>query len=289
MKLAPVFIKYLVVNKELHLPGLGVFYAESAYDPNEDNSKKGPSLVNINFEQKKVLDIDESLINFVSAETGKMKILAKSDISSELDGAISFLNTGKPYYISGLGTLTKKMDGSFEFHKEKYHHAEKETKKPTPITEKNLVPQTYIDGTRKPKKYQPAIIILSLCILAVAATVWFYIKNSEHTNQEIEEVTNVASTPAQHAEQLKDTIKTPAPAMRETASTFYKYILEIATQPRASKRYNQLKKINWPVEIATTDSVQYKLFILLPKAGADTTKIKDSLSVLSGKKVWIDQ
>src|SRR5690606_34620240 len=169
---------------------------------------------------------------------------AESDLLSELDGAINFLNTGKPYFIAGIGTLTKKMNGSFEFHKEKFHPTEREKKKPAPITEKNSVPQTYIDETRKPRKTKPAAIITILCLLAIGATVWFYLKNAEK-NTGIEEVTPQTET----AMAASDTVASPAPAIAVPAS--YKYVLEIARQPRATKRFSQLKTLRWPVEIET--------------------------------------
>ncbi|GAB3422634.1 hypothetical protein [Niabella aquatica] len=289
MKLAPVLARYLAANKILCLPGLGTFHAESAYDPDADYSKKGAALLNITFEQSKITALDEALIDFVSAETGKMKVLSKSDLLSEIDAVINFLNTGKPYFLSGIGTLTKRVDGSFEFHKEKYHHTEKEKKKQVPITEKNSVPQTYIDETRKPRKTRPAVIILTLCILAIAATVWFYAKNVETNANAVEEITTTPVPPEAHAG--KDTMAAK-PATAATAATLpgmYKFVLETATQARAFKRYHQLKKINWPVEMQTADSVTYKLFIPLPVAHLDTTRVKDSLSALSGRRVWIER
>jgi len=289
MKLAPVLAQYLATNKVLSLPGLGTFHADSTYNPEVDYSKKGTSLLNISFEPTKVTQLDEELIAFVSQETGKMKVLAQSDLLSEIEGVTNFLNTGKPYFLAGIGTLTKKMDGSFEFHKEKFLHTEKEKKKPVPITEKNSVPQSYIDETRKPRKTKPAAIIGTVCLVAVAAVIWFYNQNKEKSNRDIEDVTT-ADNSVSRSDNDSATPVTPKPAAPASpASDSYKYVLEIATQPRASKRFNQLKTIKWPVEMETADSVSYKLFIKLPVANADTTRIKDSLSALSGRKVWIER
>lgn len=288
MKLAPVLARYLTTNKVLTLPGLGTFHANSAYDPNVDYSKKGTSLLDVSFEPAKTSEFDEELINYVASETGKMKILAKSDLMSEIDGAIHFLNTGKPYYISGIGTITKKINGNFEFSKEKHQTIEKEKKKRVPITERNSVPQAYIDENRKAKKTKPAIIILTLCLLAIAAVVWFYVKNTENDNGIVEEEV-AANTEKQEPEINKDTTVLKQTTTDPSLSNAYKFVLEVAQQPRASKRYNQLKKINWPIEIESNDSVNYKLFIPVPIANADTLRIKDSLSRLSGKKVWIER
>lgn len=292
MKLAPVLSKYLAANKSLSLPGLGIFRADSTYDPNIDYSKKGAPLLDISFEQAKITELDDELIDFVSKETGKMRVLAQSDLMSEIDGAIHFLNTGKPYFLPGIGTLTKKTNGSFEFHKEKYQGVEKEKRKPAPA-EKIVVPQAYIDDNQKPKKTRPAMIIFTLCILAIAATVWFYVKNSERSGQDIEEVSNESladSTQAAFNDSIASS-NTVTPTAVVAPPDNYKYILEIAKEPRASKRYKQLKAIQWPVEMetSTSDSLSFKLFISLPAANTDTARIKDSLSALSGRKVWIER
>ena len=67
----------------------------------------------------------------------------------------------------------------------------------------------------------------------------------------------------------------------------YKYVLEVAKKKRAVKRYNQLKDIRWKVELETQDSIQYKLFMLLP-ALSDTSRTIDSLTVMTGRKVYIE-
>ncbi|MCH5597001.1 hypothetical protein [Niabella ginsengisoli] len=288
VKLAPILTQYLTANKTLSLPGLGTFHADSAYDPEVDYSKKGTSLLSIRFEQEKISEVDDDLVEYVSTQTGKMKVLAKSDLMSELDAVINFLNTGKPYFISGIGTVTKKSDGTLEFHKEKYQQTER--RKAAPITEKNFIPQAYIDETRKPRRTRPAAIITILCLLAIAATVWFYVKNSDDNAGAIEESTahnDGAVTDSAQSPRPSSTSLNPQSAADKPAS--YKYILEITREPRASKRFSQLKNINWPVEIETADSVNYALFIKLPAANADTTKVKDSLSVLSGRRVWIER
>lgn len=289
MKLAPVLASFLAQNKKLNLKGLGTFSADTLYDPEDGHNKKGSQLLSIQFEQHKVSGFDDDLIDFVAKETGKMRVLAESDLSSQLEGVTDFLNTGKPYFINGIGSLTRKSDGSIEFHQEKFQHTEK--KKPEPLTEKNSIPSAYESGNGKRNKTRSALVILALCALAVVAAIWFYVKNSEKEQQSLEDVT--AETPKDITADTRkidtpfDTSKSEPKAVASVSSDYYKYILEITQQPRASKRYGQLKKINWPVEMETADSVNYTLFLKLPAANADTTRIKDSLSALSGKKVWI--
>ncbi|WP_460767340.1 hypothetical protein [Niabella terrae] len=286
MKLAPVLAQYLAIHKTLNLPGIGTFSAENAYDPEIDYGKKGATLLSVNFEQNKVSELDDELISFVAKETGKMKVLSESDIRSQTDGMIDFLNTGKPYFLQGIGTLTRKPDGTYEFHKEKYHHVEK--KRESAITEKNSIPQSYIDNSRRPRNNKPAALIMTLVLLAIVAIIWFYVKNSQTDQQKLEDITESAlasDTSATAATSPSTT--TPKATTPGVPANQYKYILEIMQEPRASKRFNQLKTINWPVQLETRDSVNFTLYMLLPKAGADTTHVKDSLTALSGKTVWI--
>ncbi len=285
MKLSPALAKYLAANKRLSLPRIGTFTSEGNYAP-EFDGKRITVLANVSFKNEKITGFDEDLVEFIAKETGKMKILAESDLTSQLDDVLQYLNTGKPYFFTNIGTLARKQNGDFEFFAEKYTPAsEKKKEKDIPITEKNHIPQSYIDNTRTGRRnLKPALIIIILAIIAIAATVWFYI-NSQDTNlTEVEDTEEAVPVQALAADSL---------AAQDTASTAavlpntYSYVLEIAKEPRASRRFNQLKSINWPVELEVLDSVNKRIVMKLPRAGADTARIKDSLSVLSGRTVFI--
>lgn len=286
VKLAPVLSKYLAENRVLRLPGVGSFYYDDAFDSEADN-KKTILAANIRYEYQKLDSFDKDLIDFVSKETGKMRVLATSDLQSQLDDITQYLNTGKVYFIPGIGSLITKPDGSgFDFEPEKINTIDKRKDQISP--EKNIVPPSYIDEnpiSRKSNK--PAIIILLLTAIAIAATAWFYLKNtSKKETEEVAISSEPATTPipdTTKTDTTKNAINTAAPG------DTYKYILETAQNPRAIKRFTQLKTLNWPVELETQDSVTYRIVMKLPASGADTTRIKDSLSVLSGKKVILGQ
>lgn len=290
MKLSPVLLDYLAANKKLSLPGIGTFYLEGSYDPDFDG-KKPNTAHNISFRQEKVEKFDESVISFVAKETGKMTVLAESDLISQLDDVMHYLNTGKPYFFAGFGTLTRKQTGVFNFHPEKFTSLlEKKKEKEIPITEKNIVPQSYIDTSSTGRKsMKPALITIGLLLIAIAATVWFYLKNQETETQHVEEVTESAElAPGSTVVQTDSASTTTAPNTQQPSPPgTYTYVLETTKEPRASKRFNQLKSINWPVELEVVDSMNKRIVMKLPAAGADTSRIKDSLRVLSGKPVFI--
>ena len=84
----------------------------------------------------------------------------------------------------------------------------------------------------------------------------------------------------------KQEILQPAPV---TKNDGFKYILETANSKRAFTRYSALKEYGWKVQMETSDSVRYKLFLLLPTPATDTSHVIDSLTALNGRKVYIEQ
>lgn len=285
VKLAPILSKYLAENKQLNLPGIGSFFYETDSTLVDDGTNK--ESVNIRYKNEKINIFDDDLIDYVSKETGKMKVLATSDLESQLEDVVQYLNTGKVYLLSGIGSLITKPDGTgliFEAIKS----GVSEKKKVQESIEKKIVPQAFIEEKISgKKKNHSALIIMFLALIAIGATIWFYVKNSEinPTEEDTQTESTVQKPASDKVKNDSATVNKPAP----NPSNTYTYVIETAINPRASKRFNQLKSLNWPVALETKDSVIYKIVMKLPVAGADTTRIKDSLFVLSGKRVIIEQ
>jgi hypothetical protein len=285
VKLAPILLKYLAIHKQLDLPGLGTFLSDQNDDPNVDFTKRDDILTNLRFEERKITTIDDSLVEFISKETGKMKVLAISDIQSQLDDMLYYLHTGKQFNLQGFGLLSPHPDGSISFSREKQFPDDKKKETTTTYLQPQHLPNQFAkEKNARNQRGKPTIIILTLALIAIAATTWYYVQsNSSREGDEVPSET-VKAEPA------PDTSKPEAPAtpvVTKTPSDHYTYLLEIAAKPRAIKRYTQLKTLNWPVELVTKDSITFRLIMRLPVAGADTTRIKDSLTILSGRKVVI--
>lgn len=289
MKLSPQLSKYLNYNKSLSLPGLGVFtVAGNAAAPTDDSSTNMPYSI-VNFEEKKVTGFDNNLVEFIAKETGRMKTLTASDLESQLQDVVLILNSGKPYFFPGIGTITKRpLQGSYDFVPDTAPPL-KEKRKEVTSNEKYKIPQAYIDNTKtRSKNKKSGIAILVVTLLAIAATLWFYLNSNSSADQETVHTADTAVNASSHI--ADSVISRPNTTVHTSAqNNFYKYILEIAAKPRAERRFAQLKKIQWPVELETIDSTTFKIVMKLPAANADTTKIKDSLSVLSGRKVFIEK
>jgi hypothetical protein len=295
VKLFPVLSKFLAANHHLSLPGIGTFYSESEH-PDDLDGKRVVILNNVTFSQEKIDAFDEELIEFVSKETGKMKVLALSDLSSQLDDVRQFMNTGKPYFFTGIGTLAKKPDGNFEFFAGKYtHHTDRKKENEISGTGTDFAPHIYIDEPETERRKSTSVLIIIFIILilgAIGAAAWYYLKNKEAVKNQTEDITtNTENLSPSILEKDSNTAVLPDTIANTNTppniSDTYTYILETVTEPRATKRFNQLKNINWSVELEVIDSVNKRIVMKLPRADADTTRIIDSLSALSGRKVFI--
>ena len=61
----------------------------------------------IKFTQQPVAAADDTFIDFIRTETGKIRPLAISDLESYLADGKILLNIGKPFQLEGIGSLIK--------------------------------------------------------------------------------------------------------------------------------------------------------------------------------------
>jgi hypothetical protein len=94
--------------------------------------------------------------------------------------------------------------------------------------------------------------------------------------------TSVASNIKKDSNRINQNTVVTAPAGT------YKFVLETSDKERALARYNTLKTYQWNVQLETKDSISYKIFMLLPATTLDTTRLLDSLSMLTGRRVFIE-
>lgn len=302
VKLATLLTQYLYVHHRLDLPGIGSFILDPAIASQLATARPNQLLTDgIQFEYNPSLQESPELIAYISAQTGKMKALASSDLESHIQLAHQFLNIGKPFHFEGIGTLTRLKPGEFEFIADalqapdrKRDNQSRESSKnlskeeQSPRYESFLTEKKTSEGWRKP-------VIALLILIGLGLAVWggYAISKKSRSSKEITtETPSSENTPLPAADtsqrQLPDSLP-PAPATTPATNGMYKYVLEVANQKRALKRYNQLRTNLWDVKLETTDSVSYKLFVLLPSTGADTTRIADSLTVFLGRRVYIEK
>ena len=298
MKITSLLTQYLYSHQRLDLPGIGSFILDSTALPTGNQKSPVPLTNHIRFEYRTDLPSPTALIQFISEETGKMKALASSDLDSFVELAQQFLNIGKPFTMDGIGTLVKLKPGEFEFTPapppvadRRRESAPRDAARATVREETTERYESFLSEA-KPKEgwRKPVLAIVILAGLGLA--IWGGYEISQKQSSPEPENTDAAiqapaesSTPVSGSQQVSDTsnVQPPAAPVNE-----YTYVLEVASQQRALKRYNQLRTNLWDVKLSTSDSVNYKLYMNLPINYGDTSHIKDSLRIMLGRPVYIE-
>ena len=300
MRLAALLAQYLYQHKRLDLPGLGTFImVPTPYEEGESarHARSAPA-EQIRFEPDPSAKESSELIAFISAQTGKIKALASADLDSHLEIIQQFLNIGKPFSFEGIGNLVKIRPGEYEFHpgqlipELKKEQVIKETtvseEAPEDYNYKNIFyPKQVKAGWKKP-------LAVFLLVAGLALAIWggYAVYKRTMANKEKNESNDTA--PSREVSGLDTTVNLPKDSPAATVNKTvvpagnYKFILETSNPERAQSRFNKLKTYQWNVQLETIDSNNWKIFMLLPVAAMDTTRIKDSLSMLTGKKVYIE-
>jgi hypothetical protein len=300
VKIAPLLAHYLYTNKRLDLPGIGTFLLSNSVSVEPENSKQSKSteLEGVSFESNtSIKEPSEELIQYISTNSGRIKPLAAADLDSYLWLALQFINIGKPYLIDGIGSLTKINSGGFDFvpgqvltEKLKDIVAKEAESMASRAADDNYKNIFY---PQKPKANWRKPVAILLVLAGVALAIWGGYTVYKKTSDKKDSADNI------DINKKKENIPQPDTAIiqkdsvidmvQKTPEGKNKFILEVSDRSRAIQRFNKLKSYLWDVQIETKDSVSYKVFIVLPVAGADTTRVKDSLSMLNGKRVYIEK
>ena len=283
MKLAAILANYLHERKKLNLAGIGSFTFDSSLRNDNDS---------IRFQSNRSVSVDEDVVQYISENTGKMKSLAAADLESYLELAKQFLNIGKPFHIEGIGTLVKTKSGDFEFTGD---HVMSEKVKDTGMKElsatsisdhsmttyESLKPQT--DAAPPYRRIFLATLILLTAAIIIYLGYRISRSNSTAENKEIESGEQQPTNPpvsssaavATIADSSKD-IQTTDPSGKQD----FRFVIETATRNRALYRYRMLRDdAGLNLQMSTSDSIHYKLFVVIKASPADTARIADSLTI----------
>ncbi len=296
LKLAPLLARFLYTHKKLDLPGIGSFTLDSSASEEADTGKYPSSFSEgIRFESNSSTAESPELVSFISSSTGKMKALAAADLNSHLELAQQFLNIGKPFLFEGIGTLTKLQAGEFSFTageimpgKLKEIAAKESSAQST--SEESYEDYTNLSKTKSGSQSWNKPLIAFLVLAGIGIAIWggyTLYKNNQKDSADVktetvkEDETIPVTQPVEESSNPVDsstiiTVPQP-PAITAAPPGNYKFIVEVARQQRAVERLNKLKGFGLDVKMETADSVNYKLFFLLPASPADTARIRDSL------------
>jgi len=298
VKIPPLLAQYLYCHQRLDLPGLGTFLLDNTAISALENSKQRSAILEgVSFKSNPSLKESPDLIGFIAQKTGKMKALAASDLDSHLRTAEQFLNIGKPFALEGIGIISKGKQGDIEFtpitvstEKVKEYNA-RETESSSQKESSSDGYESFLSPSKTNFEWKKPVVAL-LLVCGIGLTIWGGYEISKKANKNkstniTESALAAVAAPITDTNSVQKNDSVHSNKNLLTIDNNYKYVLEVAKSKRAFKRYNQLKEIQWKVQLETTDSVQYKLFMLLP-AISDTSRTIDSLTVMTGRKVYIE-
>ena len=284
----------------MSLPGLGTFTLDKSVILPDEHDRTLHSMPNaVQFQNANIAAADKELISFICEQTGKIRPLAISDLDSYLNLGTEMLNIGKPFYLEGIGTITRNKSTGFDFAPGEYAvirehgHAEAGRKKQPAAEVKSESPSRPAGGGQG---LRIAGILCALVIVGFGG--WWIAKNYNKEPAEQNQAVQEAVAPAADTATTKSNIDslqalntvTKKASGEDTGAATYKFII-LATENkyRALKRYNQLLGFDLKIHLYQKDSTLFKLYFQFPALTKDTIHIKDSLRREYAHEVQIEQ
>ncbi len=301
MKFSPLLKQFLYQHKRLELPRIGTFQLNELPHPYPENHKQnGEAAFEVVFKFDPLTVEDPELVSFISASTGKMKALASSDLNSFIEVSIQFLNIGKNFKLEGIGSLIKTQQNEYAFTPEKLFAGKmldstsKEMRHPN--SEKNdfsNFDSIHIENRTTPFAIRKLIIVIfSIAGLAIIGWGIYYLNKKPIKNIPEKEAQNISAIVPVFEDSSTILTKQTNSLKTDTLVSViqsYNFILEISERQRAFARYDQLRSYKWNILMTTKDSILFKLFVRIPAMPVDTSRIKDSLNLLTGRKISIEK
>jgi hypothetical protein len=306
LKIPLLLVEYLYKNRKMALPGLGIFTLDKSVVLPEENDRDQLAMPNaVQFQNANIAAADKELISYIVENTGKIKPLAISDLDSYLNLGTEMLNIGKPFYLEGIGTITKNKYGKFDFTPGEYTLIKENTANPD-HSKKKLYP------TDKKKQGTPpsiqnrnmmklVIVIAALVIVGMGG--WLMYKRNKPTGsetntdssvlqQQIPSATDSLAIATAKKDSAKNALKDslhPSTANGQVPINYKFVILVTENKPHALKRYKQLLGFDLKAHLYQKDSAFFKVYFQFPALAKDTIQIKDSLRKQYAHNVTIEQ
>jgi hypothetical protein len=305
LKIPQLLVQYLYKNRKMPLPGLGIFTLDKSVILPEENDRTLLSMPNaVQFQNANIAAADKELITFICENTGKIRPLAISDLDSYLSLGTEMLNIGKPFYLEGIGTITKNKAGKFDFSPGEYSLIKENTSAADQEKKKAYAREKKQQAAASPGQNRNGLKIVAFisALIIVAVGGWMmYKKNSPSQSENAVDTSAAVQQPivsahdsVKHDSLHTDSVKIPPPETLHPVAnvkegTSYKFIILVTNdKPRALKRYNQLLGYDLKAHFYHADST-YKVFFQFPALARDTIHIKDSLRKEYAHDVFIEK
>lgn len=305
MKIPLLLVQFLYKNGRLALPGIGIFTLDKSIVLPEENDHALLPLPNgIQFQNANVIAADKELISYICENTGKIKPLATSDLESYLTLGMEMLNIGKPFYLEGIGTITRNKAGKFDFSPGEYSVIKENqpaggsdhARKRRPETEQSA---SVIQSPQNRNLWKGIAIVAALVIVGWGGYL-MYKKTAPTTSENNMEAsppqeTTAVATDTSTTHQQKDSGKMAGPDSAHHSagindSPVYKFIiLSTYNKGYALRRYRQLISFDLKAHLFVKDSNFYKIYFQFPALARDTIRIKDSIKRTYAHDVRIEE
>jgi hypothetical protein len=305
MKMEQLIVQYLYSNKKVTLQEIGTFSISSDINIPVDSEKDTIMPENyIEFKYDSKAGVDEGLIDYIVANSRKIKPLATSDLESFISLNKQFLNIGKPLVMEGLGTLHKTQMGDYAFAQAGTSHVMIQDA-PKIVTEKIIEKVSFATPPKEKSSNVNKIAIvgvLSFIILGALGLLAYYFINKNTATATNTEDNSEVSTPAKDtsavnktnatdttaATKIKESLAVTTPVNTSDTNSFYIVIKEFTDLALAQKRYTVLTNYGNKLVLTTKDSVTYKLRMPFQKPLSDTLRVKDSIGIFFQAKTYVE-
>jgi len=308
VKIEQLIVQHLYNNKYVSLQGIGIFKLRPDVSfPVESDKDFTIAADAFSFEHNLKAGIDDSLVEFIVQQTGKIKPLAFSDLESYAILAKQFLNLGKPLLIDGVGTVQKSQRGEYEFTPGQFVNPKiDDIFKPIKERTKDEVSFESESTAGNSNKNLTIGLIVAVIALAGFALYYFLVLKNVHENTPVEEATTIIAdtTKKDTTKILVATIDTAAKKVVDSiqpkidtpvathlsavdTSNFAIVLKDYPTRAEAQRAYKRLTNWGHKLTVITVDSTKYKLVMPFASSLSDTLRAKDSLRRFFGGKPYV--
>lgn len=301
MTFEQVLVKYLYQHRQLSLQGIGVItLSQNPPDAEFIQKNKHLPIEGISFMDDPRTGIDDGFVSYFSEQRGKIKSLAISDIESHLQLARQMINIGNPYEMPGIGAITKQKDGKLILHPGYYviptgvldPQAGKLRERFSEEEEKDEESSTGISKNTR------GTLIALLAVLVLGLGGWLIWKKMKTPAAETAVIAADSNTAVPSSTPI-DSLTTPAqqatpvavnpPADSTTSYNWKAYFRSFANKTTALEKMKLYKTYTTPVYMETSDSVNFKAYVLVKSTLADTASKRDSLGRFYGAPVKLER
>ncbi len=279
---------FLAKNQSITLQDIGTIYfsGQSTLDSHNESQQIEFSENSLRFEFNKKAQADESFIQYLIDQTGKIKPLVASDLESYSIICKQFLNIGKPLLLKDIGVLQKNQHGAYEFTQGTSVIETIDTTSKIAIDKASQNQEISFSSVSKRKMGGTQINnkkgLFIILVLLIAMIPFLIFQSKPHSNTPL--TSNIDSIELAKQKAISDSVKknTPQPFQFKVIIGTYKDSL----QADSIRLKNLQKNIQ---SFVIKDSSNYLLAIGSYNTISDSTIVKDSLKKIYGNKIFLTQ